>query len=301
MYIQIDNMYKINDYLQFFNGKRFKNILMYNCENVSHNDLINFLNFSDNIYFNCDGNFLRSSLSIKLRGYKNIHISGTNYINNIFYDVVISRSFKDISPFITNNSEIKYFIYLNDNKLDIPGFDNTVNNIYVRNRNKVLIESNKDSEFNSIVGIIPEIDKKIEETQKKRVDLTKNKNYFELNVKNIVPIEIKYNKNERPLFNDGILAVKFVINSIDDFNYYNDHIEDVLNNYSYVKIFLVLNGKDTFKIASNIKNVNNLIKVENQLTTCQVNEIFDNIINHEYVYDLRDSNLSKIWTFNDEN
>jgi hypothetical protein len=46
--------------------------------------------------------------------------------------------------------------------------------------------------------------------------------------------------------------------------------------------------------------VNNLIKVENPLLIHQIDELFNNIINHEHVYDLRDSNLSKLWTFNDE-
>jgi hypothetical protein len=294
-------MYKINDFLNFLKNKHFKSILMYNCENVSHNDLINLLNYTDEIYFNCQGNFVRSSLAIKLRSYRNIHFSGTNYITNIFYDVIFSQSFDKISPFIINNNEIKYFIYLNKDELTIPGFDNIGNNIYVRNKNKILIDTNiQNNEFISTNGLIPEIDKKIEELKANQVDLTKNKNYFELNVKNIVPIEIKYDKKEKVFFNDGIPAIKFVINSSDDFKYYNDNIENVLTNYSYVKIFLVLNGKDTFKIASNIKNVNNLIKVENPLLIHQIDELFNNIINHEHVYDLRDSNLSKLWTFNDE-
>jgi hypothetical protein len=39
-------MYKINDFLNFLKNKHFKSILMYNCENVSHNDLINLLNYN---------------------------------------------------------------------------------------------------------------------------------------------------------------------------------------------------------------------------------------------------------------
>jgi hypothetical protein len=297
-------MYNLIDYLKIFKNRHFKNILLYNCEELTYEEVIETSYFTDDLYVLCYSNFLVSSLSIKTRRNRNIHVSHFNYIPLLYYDVIFSTVFNDkILSFIINNTEIKYFIYLNDNKIEIPGFEHICENVYIRNQNKILIDINKDfNDFLEHKNRIKEIDKMIGiddnksiQTETQKIIKNERKDYFEINIKNLVPIEIKYRKNNKRNIIDGVLAIKYVISSFKDVEYYNENIENIISSYSYIKTFIVFNGIKTFKYISNIKNVNNLIKLEEVKSAIEINEIFENIINHEYVFDLADKKIKEFW------
>lgn len=282
--------------LKQFEDKHFKNILIYNCEDIERNDILEIANFTENLYVLCYSNFLISSLSIKLRFYKNIRISSINCIPQIPYDVIISHNVHDIFDFLINNPEIKYFMYLKNNELNIPGYERIGNNIYYRDPGKILVDINES--FNKFNETKNRIDNSLlPDNIIKQNNNVKKTNYFEINVKNVVPVEVKYDKQCKRKIIDGIIGIKYIINNENDVKIYNEMIEKIFEKYEYIKTYIIFNGKNTFKYLSDIKNCNSYFKFEEKQSDEILKNMLDNFCNHEYSFDLINDEIDNEWKF----
>lgn len=302
MLFKVFSVMQIVQYLQKFKLGDIRNILIYDVESISKNEILEIANYTKDLYVLSHNNFLVSSLSIQLRFNKNIHILSSFHIPNIEYEIIFSYKIKEIFDFLINNERIHYFINLNENKnLVIPGYECIEENIFKRLKNKILVDINSASnEFEKKKENIEEIDEII---LNKKFEFKNNKNeieknYYEINIKTLVPIQITYKKQIEIKNINGILNILYIVSCEEDVNNFNKKINAIQNQYSYTKIFLVINGSENFKYLTKFKNYNNLLKFEEKQNTDFIYNIYKDSTNSEYcllLNDIEENKLNDIW------
>ena len=291
---------QIVQYLQKFKLVDIRNILIYDVESISKNEILEISNYTKDLYVLSHNNFLVSSLSIQLRFNKNIHVLSAFHISNVEYEIIFSYKIKEILDFLINNERIHYFINLNENKnLVIPGYECIEENIFKRLKNKILVDINSASnEFEKKKEAIKEIDEII---LNKKIEKNKNeieKNYYEINIKTLVPIQIAYKKQIENKNVDGILNILYIVSCEEDANDFNKKIDIIQNQYSYIKLFLVINGSENFKYLTKFKNYNNLLKFEEKQNIDFIYNVYKDSTNNEYcllLNDVEENKLNDIW------
>ena len=291
---------QIVQYLQKFKLADIRNILIYDVESISKNEILEISNYTKDLYVLSHNNFLVSSLSIQLRFNKNIHVLSAFHIPNVEYEIIFSYKIKEILGFLINNERIHYFINLNENKnLVIPGYECIEENIFKRLKNKILVDINSASnEFEKKKEAIKEIDEII---LNKKIEKNKNeieKNYYEINIKTLVPIQIAYKKQIENKNVDGILNILYIVSCEEDVNNFNKKIDIIQNQYSYIKLFLVINGSENFKYLTKFKNYNNLLKFEEKQNIDFIYNVYKDSTNNEYcllLNDVEENKLNDIW------
>lgn len=259
-----------------FNLKNVENILIYDVTSLTIDDAIELSKYVDNLYIIFSSNFLVSSFGIKLRFYRNIKILFEKFTPNINFNLVFSSSLTNVYNFLIENDKIQYYIDLSDNSnYSLHGYDKISNNIFKRQRNKLLI--NIDNNEN--------IDKK-------------QKTYFEINIKNIASSFIKYKSNIKEKNINGILDIFCICDNELELQTFFDKLNIVEKQYSYIKTYLVLNGVSSSKF--NFRKINNLIKFENKLNHDIIDNMLNEMLSDEYVLHLNKIDLNKlnnIWDF----
>lgn len=289
--------------LSILKNYNFKNALIYNVKSFTNDDLITISENVNNLFCLYDNNFLISSLRVKMRRNKNIFIDTLNRISINNYDIIISDSIpENLIEYLINNSLVRIFMFLGNYEIKkIPGFEKINQKIFKRNESKILIDANSLSnifeknkeKLKNINDIIFNEDKNNKDKIKQNENIKKSK-YFEIIIKNIVPTIFEYSKVEHRKNINGIIDLKFIINDKKDFEFFIKYIDEIFEIYSNIKIFVILNGKDTFKFETELKNVNNLIKFEEEEKQEKIKKILSELMNDEYTFDMNNENINDL-------
>lgn len=303
----------IIQYLNEFknNGRTFRNILIFNSNITDSTSIVEIAKDCNSIVFSFYNNFVISSLSAKLRFNKNIKFVNSNQIINKFdsysFDLVIMQNADtQLINLINKNEAIQFFITLDDLLIDNPYFKYLNYGIYKRNLSSVVVDlENEKLQYESDLKKNEEINNTIlndcSKNEKNISDIEnyqiKNSNFAIINVENLVPHETKYFNSESSLnTNDGIVALSMIINNDDDFNKFQLCKDKVNSQYSNIKYYIVLNGKNTFKFFKNFSDVSFLIKSENKFDYEYYEKFLNIIINNEYQFNINKLDVEK---FND--
>lgn len=262
----------MNEFINFIknNFNQISNILIVNNEKITIEDIELISKYVQNIYILLDNKFSYTRYFIKLRSLQNVHISNSNRIPNINYDVISIFSYGQNEKNIINLFKtIKYiFIEYNNMSEKIDEF-NQITSFYYQKKNETLlnneiknqqnfeVDNNEETELyqikNEIIANINSEELKI---------IPKSSNVIVRNsLKNYNNTYIKSYKNENkdklkisiiiPTFNQS----SFTIKCFKSINRYCEKNHDI-------EIYWVDNGSDIEEIEKVKDCIKKLIKIK---------------------------------------
>lgn len=312
-------------------GIFFQNVLVYNVDIYILDILKESSRYVKHITFAFNNNFTISSLSGKLRFFKNISFINSNIFENsnvvnFDYDlVIIGECSNKFLKLILKNDVVQY-VFTKNEKLSGIFFDNCGDHIYKRNYKKIMININDEYEKHQKNTIK---NKNIEyEYKKYQSETIKSKNidddvldnvilnnkeninnntinsniidqlFLSINVSNLVPNEIVYDKHSYEKVIDGVIALSIIINDENDFKKFLRCKELVLSQYNNIKYYIILNGVQSLQFSKNFNDVEFLIKSKDEIDTNYCYKILNDVIKNEYHYNLNilnEDELENIW------
>lgn len=297
-------------YLNFFKneGKEFRNILVYNSNIFDSNKIDEIGRNCNNITFSFDNAFLVSSLSGKLRYNRSLKFVNSNFVLSRFinstYDLIImEKPDNNLINLINQNEFIQYFIILDNSLINISRFDYHNNGIYKRNLTKIIVDvSKEESQYKKDLEQMSALDRiinyskkrhekndhdiKNNEESKMKNSSSINENFSTINVVNLIPHETKYNNKFEITNHDGIIALYMIISNLADFEKYINCKNKLMNQYSNIKSYIVLNGIDTIQFLKNFNDSTFLIKSNMKHDIDFYTSILKNVIKNEYKFNL---------------
>jgi hypothetical protein len=305
---------KIINYIKKFqeDGKQFRNVLIFNVDIFDQNEIKEIGRNCQYVSFAFNNSFVASSFSAKLRFLKNIRFLNVSNVIRGFdrtsFDLIIMSVYDDelIKQFNENES-VQYFVLLDNSKhINHVLFNEIEEGIYKRRTNSIVIDvSSDEEEYQKNLKRNNDLNEllNVGNNEKKHDQLndqhTKKENFTVINVENLIPHQTFYNNfKQRCKVNDGVVALSMIISDEADFNKFQKCKDLILSQYSNIKYYIVLNGKETFKYLKNFNDVCFLIKSEIPIESEYYENVFNFIINNEYqfkVNKLQEEQFNDIW------